>query len=741
MYTEIRCEIIRGINDLETPLQQLMQEKLDAQSMISCITKPEDNIRFFNLCLYKVKGCKKIELDFPNTLIRAHSHQLTIKLDAIRQKLAEQFAITLGDPNSDSEYKANFLIPYHTLKPFFLHVFCHLNSKIQEKILDLLSLLLEIKEPTSIRVFNKEFSLLFNLVPRLVEKREELKAGLDCLIELDAIQTTTSFTQGLFSIKSAIYALIRETNSAVLYTTLLVQLNSEACNVFYHDKVLQNFIINFTSQFTRCDRSEQDFQSIICLIYLSLERKLSESAFVHVVPTTWIKTLNSLTEKLPVINSGHVKLTQFKNDYYCKIGVQFHDELYRFTCSNPDTVRQFTPRDVNPMLAHYFPIKNVNRASAKVKNAFFITLDKSLTEMNNIPLASDTTLERIRRISSDVLTIFSQTYVKTNESLKNKLIRVPEREKTPRWAAFADLKKNLEKMRTDIRYFQESMHKLCFSSEKNCIFPPCIADSDNDTDSFLSKSHEKQYQNLKEDIDQFAKSIQDFHLSNHPRLFVNELITRLQRIQDEYTWFGKPSKEKLSERLFRRGYISEVRVKFHALKTRSDKISFESEKSFFLSQNFFSLLRYGLICWPWSNKEHFAKDWAEQVVFLKIRDQMEEKKYALYLEQSTSNADFYEKIGFFSGVVELYKQIPEDRIEQGTSIDAFHTGLNQKIEENISKIDTLINKVKRYIPLTPQAAFQASSISKQPMRSEHPSFFPKQRENEPLPSRSPLQVY
>ena len=89
------------------------------------------------------------------------------------------------------------------------------------------------------------------------------------------------------------------------------------------------------------------------------------------------------------------------------------------------------------------------------------------------------------------------------------------------------------------------------------------------------------------------------------------------------------------------------------IKSKLDEnMNFNKYKGFFERESFWDLLNYGIIRWPWSNKEIFAIKWAEQLCLPMVLDLKEQ----LLNFELMSEEDSLEKI------LSLPKYVNPDKI-------------------------------------------------------------------------------
>ncbi len=692
VFINIKKNVLEIIESLKTSLKDKIEKEWLRHLGISHSFSDSENIQALTLCLYKAKGYKKIELDFPDTLFAASHRELILKFEAIRLALAKRYAIILGSPNKIG--KEEIILPYENIKLFFRDVFnkFRVSNIIVEKILDFLVICLQ-KEETSNGFYktNETLKYFFDFISLIIDRENGVQR--DFYIEkLDILEKLDFFSKVADEVQRSFYDLIYEIDGFVIYKNLLVKISLLTESAFRDDLILKEFIRIFVNQFNAaiCMR-ETDFESVLILLYLVLENK----ARFSVIEThgTWINSFGlSIRGLVGKAEISHA-LAQFKIEYEKKVGNKFEIKLEQFKNINPDReIMMFRDKDIKPVITRWFCLENINRTSMKVKSAFSIALEKTAHLTSNPS-------ENSKKIKNDMIELLERG-VGTLKSLV-----VEGKEQLANTASQAHTYLNNHKIIRDLNVLQKRLNELKESLRNFIEFierflgPVNAYSSRQRTDlkkplcpEFSANISAERYLDIEKTVKKLEEKIINFIRDNQFASLINQLLNKVKTIKDENSWFeNKFLKKRIIESIFKRGYFFKKQVKLTKLKTQCiGPLSYEFEKNFFLTAGFFTLLRYGIIRWFWVDKEAFAKKWAEQIVFLKVADKIKEGEYGKNYEESNNS------IRVFQSLAELYKQMTVTKIENNP-IRYLFSDLIQGSERFISEIDDISIKIADYI--------------------------------------------
>ena len=719
-FIKIKKDILEIIDSLKMPFKFEIEEQLKAQITLSkYLPNIEENIQALNLCLCKAKGYKKIELDFPDTLITS-DEELSLKLELVRKNLAKHYALFLGEFFSVKANETEALIVYEDVK-IFLHKTINRFSSFKEinvKILNFLAIFFEKNEIIfSICSFKKSLKDLFGFIEYLVNEKRGLQT-IACVEKLTILENLELFSNKISAeINKSAYKIIYEMDALILYKSLLLQISLLTKSIFNGDFILKEFIVAFIEKFSDFSYpSKDDFDSIILLLYIVLEDKARKS----MVGTSniWINTLGyEIKEKLIGETEIGLQLLKFINSYEQKTSDKLAAKVRQFKNIDPVKVNPFLKiEEIAPEVIYRVFLENINRSTVSVKQAFFLTLKKN-DYISLYPIEHyDETIAGIKNPLEKAIGFYKKKFIdaakgiatKSFELIKNFESNVPsekielassnEVSKNEGIVSVAHMKESLSKINAELKIFKSNLKSLCFGI--NIIYHP--AHTNFEKEKYLKCPLAI---NTLVEIEKLKKEVGDFLKKNSLNKFSEKLINNILVLNKRISWFDSEAKPlRFFKQLFKRGYFSKDKIKFAKLKNRLDtKINFDAEIIFFKSQSFFSLLSYGVIRWPWLNKIFFATDWAEQLVFSKAIDQINEKKYDIKLAQYIANPSLDNECNCLSEIIELYNHITSARVGKQYSLVSIYSSLNSDVKSFESKVETLLAELSiRALPISKQ---------------------------------------
>ncbi|MES2142068.1 MAG: hypothetical protein V4471_04185 [Pseudomonadota bacterium] len=716
-FIKIKKDILEIIDSLKMPFKLEIEEQLKTQITLSkYFPDIEENIQALNLCLCKAKSYKKIELDFPDTLITS-DEELSLKLELVRKNLAKRYALFLGEFFSVKANELEALIVYEDVK-IFLHKIINrfaLAREINVKILNFLAIFFEKNEIIfSICSFKKALKDFFGFIEYLVDEKCGLQT-IACVEKLNILENLEFFSNKIpAEINKSAYKIIYEMDVLLLYKSLLLQIRLLTKSIFSGDLILKEFIAAFIDQFSDLScLNKDDFDSIILLLYLVLEDKARKP--IVGTSSIWINTLGSeIKEKLIGETEIGLQLLEFRKSYEQKTPDKFAAKVKQFKDIDPVKVNLFLKiEEIAPEVICRLFLENINRSTVSVKQAFFLTL-KKMDYISLRPIEHyDETIAEMKNPLEKGIGFYKKKFIdaakgiatKSLELIKNFESNVPsekielapsnEVSKNEGIVSAAHMKENLNKINEELQIFKSNLKSLCFGI--NIIYPPVHTNFEKEKDLKYPLAI-----NILAEIEKLKKEVGEFLKKNSLNKFSEKLINNILFLNKRISWFDSEAKPlHFVKQLFRRGYFSKDKIRFAKLKNRLDtKIDFDAEISFFKNQSFFSLLSYGVIRWPWLNKTFFAADWAEQLVFLKAIDQINEKKYDIKLAQYIANSSLDNECNCLSEVIELYNHITSARVEKQYSLVSIYSSLNSDIKSFESKVETLLGELStRALPI------------------------------------------
>lgn len=650
-------------------------------------------------CLCRVKGYQKIDADLPDSLISEGDACLVKpKLDKIRLKLADLYANILANNTSKEPDVKN---SYVEIKCFFYTVYQSDIKKVsfsnKLKIFNLLINLLEKKDDIALEKFHEEFTPLFLFIKSLIDKQKNIGKILTYPGKLRGKPTQLeSYTsENILAIKKDFYSIIRDKNEKIIYQDLLEQLFNLANEQF--SASFKEFSVKFVNQsFYGTDMTPSDFKLVIGLVYRALEnshrnnKKTAQNADLLFNTFKKVMGKKSLIDHLKEFETDFEEQTKqripnIENIGKNKVIEKFNKSLSEFNLTN--------------VTEHKISMRYLIGSTKKFKNIAFLGGETLYKVKEHITSAS----ENLNGIFSSVA---ENVKVKNDLNTLNEIKEIrqdSEGEKinlNPLKVKSSDFLKKLEILENKIYPF---ISKMSVTEELN------ISRINVNPFSLEDKGIYKK-------VDEYIESFKDNH-SNLIQKLLNLLI--VEKIKRENDWFDVNHKASLAERLFNRGYLSSNSL-IKKLKSKLDKnMSFIQYKNFFKEKSFWNLLSYGLIRWPWVNKEIFSIKWAEQLCLPTVLDLKEQLlNFPLMLEE-----DSLEKI------LSLSKYLNPDKIilfdQQLMKFKQNIITYKSKIEMLDKEIDKLKNQAKEVNSSKPvfiEAWFfpSAQTSSKDPTESPIP---------------------
>lgn len=396
-----------------------------------------------------------------------------------------------------------------------------------------------------------------------------------------------------------------------------------------------NFVLIFGSKKRDCDskeilglNSEENLKLSIALIYQALSKKFARMGHVATCDI-------------------QQQLLKFKNDY---------EKVFPSEDLNTDQLKGSQIKDkikrLPPELNEYFSLDAVNASSEEVATQFdkalrqcgynkvFIwhLLKKTeedafqkpapkppnfqpLVSLNSLPDLTRTTdlvtpgdvtsieekLNAFRQKLDDMISLLTDINVLLRQ--KQNLVPMPVH-------SVIEAPEELEQQTKNTQQSLGSTFKLTIFKFKNVLFEQVQKLVPNDSESTKKKEEiaelEHQTKNIQESLSSLYRST---------IVKIKEQIANRSWQED-----AKLSFKKRIKYFFLLGLYDVNSEKLKALIKLNDKDDFKYEKDFFLKTNFYSLLSYGIIRWPWLNKEKFATAWSEQFFLLKIEGILSEKE-------------------------------------------------------------------------------------------------------------------
>lgn len=597
----------------------------------------------------KIKVCENIEKDFPEELIPAgETYLLSKKLDALRLSLARLFANKMQTEDDFNE-----------IKTFIFKFLNFQNIHLKLKVFDLSIKLLE--ETFKSHELNKDFIGLVDLLKLLVIDPHAFKSGhlknINNLSEKD--------------IKKDFYGIVYELNKKLFFEELLNLLLEKIEAIRKNNN---SSLIQFNYKFIICCIEDQkmdakDFNQLITLVFQSLrgyesvDKKPTFSNFINILAPKslgdyLLEFEKEFKERTPQIK---LDLGEFKPDSMRIDKIQEYDISIYF----PGEIKNEKLK-----LKFYETIQSLeeNRSPPIPFFGYLSTglkkISNTLNELNiNAKALAEDTQKNLREIagtSTDRLSGLISKKDEDDSSEENTNI-VENTGKRFLMLELADIKKNLNEWNLTLRRYNEQFNNIDTVS----------IDLDQRPEFLVSDLRS----NIEEKFSEFISSmVEEFEKIN--------IAVKSKGYWQEKSEFNKPS---FSKKLLQRGYFS---IDFSVEKIKAElgeTPSFSEITDFILQQGFWVLLfSFGIVRWPWMDKNAFANNWAEQLCLPEILSETEK------LKKSGCNEPSFKKVitlseEFFPHknqvMVELLNTFKSYIIRTFEKLDV----ITHKIEKNLSE--------------------------------------------------------
>ncbi|WP_218814076.1 hypothetical protein [Rickettsiella endosymbiont of Dermanyssus gallinae] len=636
---EIKARIIEIRDGLSEPFKGFLNKEINKTEAYfeedeSCIEIKEV---FFKGCLKYAEQCRKVEKDFPSRWSRDLATD-NVLFNTFRYKLIS--VCVVDNPPSDiDKIKDKIYTEAREILEKLLSSAFHKSYRyptldsIKKSILELLILLLSKKEYVD---FSEEYRVFFTDIISLTDKSTiNLNGFLD---KIDKIEKSKYFfPKNLDNIRVKYFAVIFSIDRSIVYRNLLAKLKGIAKSEFSDHPAVLSFVNCFISKLSKEFLSnpylglepEINLDLAMVLIYRALNRKCEQE--ITLPPqTNFLNRLNFRKRlvKVPPKPAFGRQLSKFKQDYQDKTAKDFPEEALKS--------RQFGFNQIHDLpgeIGVYFSMDGINRSSEAIREVLNVALqnyDKlALPEAPRVPINPMGALDKLKERGGAVL--------KGAEKLAGKIIeksQVALDDASNKAQIFIEDASNKVQDITDgaIDLMKDTVSdlKLPVSIPKVTINNPFLKNNNSDRSSSIMINNETEIacQNAEERANRETQSeVIKNNIDNAYNDEINKNKLEVEKTIQVNSWF-KDKRFSLIEwvqAFFRQGCFY---VNLDKLKNRlKGQIDFASEKDFFLKASFFSLLLYGIIRWPWWNKEDFAINWAEQIILLKTKDCIETTTY------------------------------------------------------------------------------------------------------------------
>ena len=711
--------ILRKIDSLKTTsLKEAFENYFKNECVLNNFLNNQlvDDVVFNALerCLYRVKGYQKIDTDLPDSFIlEEDACFIRPKLDELRLKLADLYADIL-DNNTSKELDAKN--SYIDIKNFFDNVYKSDISKVSFSnkliIFDILLNLLAKKNDVTLEKFHKEFTPLFIFIKSLITKQKNLVILLEYLSNLGSeFNEVNSYSdENILAIKKYFYSIVRSLDKdKKIIDQHLLKVLTKLVKEQSNDPLKKFSIIFIEKCLNDVGMTHSDFNFVIGLVYSALKKSNSKPLKI-VQNSEFFNKFKQVVGK----KSFNDPLKEFEETFKELSKQTISSEILNFT-STKESFPIRTERD--KFIANYFPAEESIK-QAKVKENFRRSLEVlNLTNKieEKLPINYLTKnigkFKLINTLNSETLGKLKENIISASENLSDIFFSAAENFKVKNdlnnLSKIKDINQVSEEAKINVNSLKlklsDFIEKLKNLENKITLFVTNISviDELNMSGTEFSPTSLENGKDIEKNIDEHVKSFKDnyFNLSQE---LLNLLIG--EEIKKENDWFDGNNKSSLTERLFNRGYLSGNLV-IKKIKSKLDEnMNFNKYKGFFERESFWDLLNYGIIRWPWSNKEIFAIKWAEQLCLPMVLDLKEQ----LLNFELMSEEDSLEKI------LSLPKYVNPDKIllfhQQLMRFRQKIIAYKSKIEVLDKEIDKLAEQAKEVIPCSHKPTFIDSSF-------------------------------
>lgn len=554
----------------------------------------------------KIKACQQIEIDLPDNLIpSSDSYIILPKLETLRLKLAMLYADSFGSEITEERSS------YTGIKDFIFNILS-ISFNLKLKYFDLTIKLLEKAEADKAKsYFNREVIGALDLLKKFVTEEKYIPNEADLKYISDLGRESNEV-----GIRKCFYGIIRELNKKLLFQDLLEQLLKIVKNQ-NNSPLIQFNIIFITNCLNDVTMEAADFNQIIGLVYRALEQhnRISLQKF-HAV---FKRVLNQKN-----LNDHLIK---YEENFKEKTSGQIINDTIRYdlTDNEKNTVENNT-QELD--LTIYFPTHINNE---KIRDKFTESqhcsneaLEKNITH-NDVGLKN----KWFGLIGSKLHEL--KTNVKTKATdVKENLMEFVEK-KTDEIKGFrrenSETLNQEENSKTDEMNLNASViqakEKLLSIKEKLDSWNLILHISNAQHHNYSNQINASQV-NITQCL--MLNEVDDSTNQEYKTL-IQQIVTEFEKIntaiKEKNKWFSKPElgKSSLFHKIFRCGYFNSnftnEKIKSHL----GVRPNFLEINNFILKQGFWRLLSYGIVRWPWMNKNIFADTWAEQFCLPEIINQ------------------------------------------------------------------------------------------------------------------------
>lgn len=590
----------------------IKNEKL-REYLLECL-KNECELNSLNLPLFligkatqrfkkKIKACQQIEIDLPDNLIAsADSYIILPKLETLRLKLAMLYADGLG---SITEEKSSYDgIKYFTLKSLSI------NFNLKLKYFDLIIKLLEqiiADQPNKELVGAVDLLKLFVNEPIHHPNERDLQYINNLGSEANAIHIDKK--KDILTIRKMFYSVIRELNKKLLFQYLLNQLLKIVKNQ-NNSPLIQFNTIFITKCFNEVEMEADDLNQVIGLVYRSLEHynKINIKKY-HAIFKQMLNQKNLIDH-----------LIEFEENFKERIFQPIINDSVNHNLENKESnVKVSNSTELDFPL--YFPVINNEKIQAKFvksQQVFNKSLEKNITNNGNKVLENFKWFGLIgstfHELTANAKAIVSDAKENLEEFAETSADRLTGLLKKNSETSYPEKNKKNDEIDLNALLMQVKA-KLLPIKEKLESWNLTLNPSIDQHDSYSNQIDTSQF-DLNQDlalVDRLDDSINEKYKS-----LIQQIVTEFEKIhtaiQERDYWFEKPeiAKSSLVHKIFFRGYFNSS----YTIKKIKDSLGaipiFTDINNFFFKKNFFALLSYGVVRWPWMNKTVFAYTWAEQ---------------------------------------------------------------------------------------------------------------------------------
>jgi hypothetical protein len=611
---------------IDEKIAQIKNKKLREELLKSL--KNEGVLDFLNLATFltenaskrfkkKIENCQKIEKVFSN-IPSGDYHLLFEKLGTLIFQLATLYADDVG--NEITEEKSN----YKEIKDYIINILKFKNIQLK---LQYFNITIELFKKNTANIeadpqLNKEFTGALDLLKKFVTEENYIPNKED----LDYVSNFGRETNEV-DIRKYFYGIIHNLDKKLLFRDLLNQLLEILKN--------QNKIplMQFSSIFiTMClnDQKMDDeaFYQVIDLVCQVLKRYDE-----HVIMK------NSFNDFKKIFNQKNLSdyLTEFEKDFQEKIPQAIINNLSQSARAKEHYRVENILKELDFVI--YFPVyinsKKIELNLSLAKVEFIQTLEKRIVTndhslfkyfregLSKITSNSNKIVTNIKALASDAKENLEE-FTEANVHRLTDLIRK---------------KSDTLHLEESEKIYELTLNKSLIQAKEKLL---SIKEKLNAWTSILNDSepHDNYYNQIDTgpiDLEPCLESIAalDVDINDKYSLLIPEILNIFEEIitnmKEKDYWFTEHeiNKSSLAYKIFHRGYFN----KDFSIKKINEKLgnslSFDKINDFISTQNFWTLLFYGIVRWPWMNKIIFSRTWAEQLSLHEVITQTEELKKEL----------------------------------------------------------------------------------------------------------------